>query len=52
MDMKECRIDFTLNGQSGHAIVYAKTSIDGLLKWLATVPQTSAVKCIVRVLSA
>ena len=47
----ECRIDFRINGHSGHAVVHAPSSIDGLLKWLETVPQTAAVKAIVRVLT-
>jgi hypothetical protein len=45
-----CQIEYSLNGQRGRVEVEAPTSIDGLLQWLATVPQTSAVKAIVRVL--
>jgi hypothetical protein len=50
VDMKRCQIDFNIDGQKGHAVVTAPTSIDGLLLWLATIPQTSKVKALVKVL--
>ena len=46
-----CRIEYRLNGQPGHAVVEAEDSISALLKWLETIPPSAAVKAIVRVLT-
>jgi hypothetical protein len=45
-----CHIEYRLNGMPGHVMVDAEDSISALLTWLETIPQTSAVKAIVRVL--
>ena len=45
-----CHIDYNLNGTRGHVQVEAEDSVAALLRWLESVPQTSAVKAIVRVL--
>lgn len=44
----KCRIDYTVDGSYGHAVVIAPTSIDAVLLWLETLPESVAVKLIVR----
>jgi len=46
----KCRLDYTVEGTRGHAVVIAPTSIAALLLWLETLPESVAVKVIVRVL--
>jgi len=46
----KCRLDYTVDGSRGHAVVIAPTSIAALLLWLETLPESVAVKVIVRVL--
>jgi hypothetical protein len=45
-----CHIEFNVNGIRGQAVVEAEDSVAGLLLWLETLPQSAAVKAIVRVL--
>ena len=45
-----CQIEYSLDGCKGHVQIEAKDSISALLQWLESVPQTAAVKAIVRVL--
>jgi len=44
----KCQIDYIVEGTRGQAVVIAPTSIDAVLLWLETLPESVAVKVIVR----
>ncbi len=49
--MIDCHISYSLDGTRGHVVIReCKSSCDGLLQWLDTVPPTAAVKAVVRAL--
>jgi len=48
--MVKCQIDYVVDGSRGQAVVIAPTSIDALLLSLETLPESVAVKVIVRAL--